>query len=226
MLRRWDKKSATKVHHFIANSKTVQERIKKYYNRDSVIINPPVRYNMFHVNKSKANYYFILSALVPYKRIDLAIKVFNRLGYPLKIAGCGPEFAILRKIAEPNIEFLDLVEDKKIPELYSKAKAFIFPGEEDFGITPLEAQASGIPVIAFRKGGATETVIDKKTGLFFDSQTTDSLIETIRQFEKYGVEYDPWQIRKSVARFSEEVFQKTIRDFVYSKWREFEVGRL
>jgi glycosyltransferase involved in cell wall biosynthesis len=220
-LRKWDRNSADKVHFFIANSKTVQERIKKYYGRESSVIYPPVRYNKFQISDKKEDYYFTLSALVSYKRIDLAIQAFNQLGYKLKIAGDGPEFAKLRKIANANIEFLGRVDDKDLPDLYAKAKAFIFPGEEDFGITPLEAQASGTPVIAFRKGGVLETVIEGKTGIFFDNQTTEDLIDAIKCFEKQGVMFSPSKIRESIAQFSEERFQKEFRNFVYEKWEEF-----
>lgn len=223
MLRRWDRVSAQKVHFFIANSRTVQKRIKRYYNRDSVVINPPVRFDMFSVHGSKADYYLVLSALVAYKRVDLVVRAFNELGYPLKIAGAGPLYTELRKMAKSNIEFLGHVDDEKLPELYALAKALVFPGEEDFGITPLEAQACGTPVIAFRKGGVTETVLDGNTGMFFDFQNVNSIIDAVESFERHGVEYSPSRIRRTVAHYSEEAFQKEFRDFVYSKWKEFAV---
>lgn len=153
ILRCWDKKSSKKVHYFISISNHVKDRVKKYYGRDSEVIYPPVRYLKFAVSESKSDYYLVLSALVSYKRIDLAVKAFNENGLTLKIAGTGPEFTKLKAISKSNIQFLGRVEDKELPELYSRAKAFVFPGEEDYGITPLEAQASGTPVIAFRRGG-------------------------------------------------------------------------
>ena len=220
-LRFWDKNSSRKVHSFIAISNHVKDRVKKYYNRDSVVIYPPVRYNLFFVSESKSDYYFILSALVSYKRIDLAVRAFNETGKKLKIAGIGPELNRLKSIAKSNIEFLDRVDDNELPLLYSNAKAFVFPGEEDYGITPLEAQASGTPVIAFRKGGVTETVKEHLTGVFFEQQEPASLVAAIQKFEMEGVQFSPQEIRESVADFSEEIYQEKIRDFVYGEWNKF-----
>lgn len=220
-LRHWDRKSSNKVHAFISISNHVRERVKKYYGRDSEVIYPPVRYNSFGVSDSKDDYYLVLSALVSYKRIDLAVKAFNETGLRLKIAGDGPDLKMLKAIARPNIEFLGRVEDAELPSLYARAKAFIFPGEEDYGITPLEAQASGTPVIAFRKGGATETVVEYKTGIFFDVQETTALVNAINEFEKNGVGLTPVEIRQSVEGFSEEIYQKKIKEFVENVWKKF-----
>ncbi len=220
-LRKWDLNSSRLVHHFISISNHVAQRVKRFYGRDSEVIYPPVRYGMFSLAPEKGNYYLVMSALVSYKRIDLAIAAFNELKLPLKVAGCGPELENLKKMAGPTIEFLGRVEDRDLPDLYSKAKAFVFPGEEDYGITPLEAQASGTPVIAFRKGGATETVLDGKSGIFFDQQSTADLVQAITRFERNGVSFVAEQIRQSISSFSEAEYQRKFRDFVYSKWAAF-----
>ena len=154
-LRLWDKMSADRVDHFIANSKTVQNRIHKYYRRDSDVINPPVDFENFEISKNLGDYYVAGGRLVPYKNFDLLVYAFNRLGRPLKIFGIGPELKRLKKIAKPNIEFLGRIDDKTKSALLAKSLAFIHPQVEDFGITPLEAMAAGRPVIAFAAGGGT-----------------------------------------------------------------------
>lgn len=224
-LRQWDLRSSRTVHHYISISNNVAERVKKFYGRESTVIYPPVRYDKFHISSQNKDYYFVLSALVSYKRIDLAVRAFNELRLPLRIAGSGPEYNQLKRLAGPNIEFLGRVDDEDLPRLYSNAKAFIFPGEEDYGITPLEAQASGTPVIAFRKGGATETVTEGKTGWFFDHQTPESLIDAVRKFESKQLEFGPQRIREEVAKFREEDYQCQIREFVLSKWEAFQAAR-
>tara|TARA_B100000315_G_scaffold28113_1_gene23912 strand:+ start:4156 stop:5274 length:1119 start_codon:yes stop_codon:yes gene_type:complete len=222
-LQNWDRKSAGKVDHFVAISHHVSNRIKKFYNRGSVVIYPPVSTNFFELSNSVDDYYLVVSAFAPYKRIDLAIKAFNRLRYPLKIIGSGQCEKQLREIAGPNIEFLGSLNDEEIKHYYSKCKAFIFPGEEDFGITPLEAMASGRPVIAFGKGGALETVIpftnenNSPTGLFFKEQTSDSLVEAVQQFEKIEHKFDSKKIREHTLKFDREVFEKKIREFIDKK---------
>jgi len=222
-LQNWDVKTSEKVDYFIANSKNVSERIKRIYNRNSVVIYPPVNTNFFEISDSVDDYYLVVSAFAPYKRIDLAIKAFNRLGYPLKIIGSGQCEKQLRKIAGPNIEFLGDIKKEGIKHYYSKCKAFIFPGEEDFGITPIEAMASGRPVIAFGKGGALETVIpltnenNSPTGLFFEKQTADALVEAVQQFEKIENKFDSKKIRNHTLKFDREVFEKKIREFIDKK---------
>lgn len=181
-LRMWDREASFRVDEFWTISNFIKERIGKYYGRSSAVFYPPVNTVKFHISENIGNYFFMAGRLVSYKKFDLAIRVFNKLNLPLKIAGIGPEIRRLKKIAGKNIEFLGLVPDEKLAELYARAKACIFPQEEDFGIVPLEAMASGRPVIAFRGGGAAETVLENKTGVFFDEQTEESLAEAVKNF--------------------------------------------
>ncbi len=216
-IKSWDIKTSKRVYKFITISKTVQRRIKNYYQRESTIIYPPCNYR-FTPHTKKKDYYLILSALVPYKKIDLAIEVFNELKYPLIIAGTGPEEKKLKKIAQRNIKFLGWIDENKKIELYKNAKAFIFPGVEDFGITPLEAIAFGTPVIAINKGGVTETVTNE-TGIFFDSQTKDSLQKAIKQFEKkpFTITNKP----KNFDEFSPDNFKSKFKKEIENTYKEF-----
>src|SRR3989344_6363994 len=170
-LRMWDKEAALRVDEYIGISKFVQERITKYYNQGSTLIYPPVDTTKYSISDEIGDYYLMVGRLVGYKRFDLAVKAFSAMELPLKIVGDGPERKKLEKLAGKNIEFLGLVSDFKMPELYSHAKAIVFPQEEDFGLVPLEAAASGRPVIAYRGGGALETIVEGETGIFFDQQT-------------------------------------------------------
>lgn len=218
-LRQWDRAAADRVDKFLANSRYVQGRIQKYYKASSDIIYPPVEVEKFSVASEPGDYYLTLGRLVAYKRYDLTIKAFNEIGRPLKIAGEGPELDYLQSIAGPNIEFLGRVSDKQRRELYARAQAFIFPQEEDFGITAIEAMASGTPVIAYGRGGALETVIPNKTGLLFESQTKDSLVKVLNQFWRH--KFDPQTIRQHAMQFSESRFKKQVKDYVAQAWQEF-----
>lgn len=218
-VRVWDNSSADRVDYFIANSENVARRIWKHYRRESVVIHPPVRCKLFEVSDINEDYFLIVSRLQEYKRIDIAVKAFNELGLPLIIIGDGPDRQKLEKIAQENITFLGRQSDEVIKEHYSKCKAFIFPGEEDFGITPLEAMASGRPVIAYKKGGALETVIEGKTGMFFDNQTVESLKDTLLKFN--ADKFDKNEIRKHAESFDEEIFKKKIKSFMDEKYAEF-----
>jgi len=187
-LRKWDLWSATQVDRFIANSQFVADRIKRIYNRDAEVFHPPVDVEHFQtLERDPQDFYLFFGQLTAYKRADLAIEAFNRLGLRLIIAGAGEELEKLEtrnlKLATSNVEFLGRVSDEKRDELYSQAKALIFPGVEDFGIIPVEAQATGCPVIAFAEGGALETVVDGETGVFFAEQTADSLCAAIEKFQ-------------------------------------------
>lgn len=227
-LQNWDIKSSERVDHFVAISQNVSGRIKKIYNRESEVIYPPLNTQFFELAESIGDYYLIVSAFAPYKRIDLAIKAFNQLGHSLKIIGGGQCEKYLRQIAGPNIEFLGYLNDEETKRYYSQCKAFIFPGEEDFGITPLEAQASGRPVIAFGKGGALETVIPftpltgsndahMSTGIFFYEQTVDALVEAVRYFEKINHQFDSKKIREHAYKFDQSVFHKRIKEYINDK---------
>lgn len=218
-MRIWDVTSANRVDYFIANSENVARRIWKHYKRESVVIHPPVRCKLFNISDIDEDYFLVVSRLVEYKRIDLAVKAFNDLGLPLVIIGDGPEKEKLKSIAKDNIKFLGRQPDEVIKEYYSKCRAFIFPGEEDFGITPLEAQASGRPVIAYGKGGALETVINGKTGLFFKEQKAEYIIECIKKFEK--MQFNKDDIRRHAEEFDEEIFKEKISNFIKEKNLEF-----
>ncbi|MEO0087422.1 MAG: glycosyltransferase [candidate division WOR-3 bacterium] len=212
-LRRWDVKSSERVDFFIADSKNIANKIKKYYQKESKVIYPPVNTNFYQIlNKKREDFFLIVSALVPYKKISLAIETFNELNLPLKIIGTGPEEKKLREIANKNIEFLGWQPDEKLLEYYNKCRALIFPQEEDFGIVPLEAQACGCPVIAYKKGGALETVIENETGIFFYPQTKEALIKAIKDFE--NLSFSPERCRENALRFSRERFYKEIKDFI------------
>ncbi len=220
-LRVWDYSSASRVNYFVCNSNNVRKRILKYYNRDAEVIYPPVDVNKFKCTENKEDYYLIVSQLVSYKKVDLAIEAFNELGSKLVIVGEGPELTKLKKIAKNNIEFAGWQASDALVDYYANAKAFIFPGEEDFGITPVEAQASGTPVIGFGKGGLTETVIDKKTGVFFKKQTKEDLIDAVKYFEANQHIFVPDEIRNNSLRFSKANFEEKIKNFVNEKYEHY-----
>ncbi len=213
-LRTWDVVSSARVDHFIANSNHVARRIEKYYRRKASVIYPPVDIDRFRISDTTDDYYLIVSALVSYKKVNLAIEAFNQLGLPLKIVGTGPDEAMLKKMAGPTVEFLGWAQDDTLSDLYSRCKAFVFPGEEDFGITPLEAMASGRPVIAYAKGGALETVrgleFGNPTGIFFKEQSRDALVAAIEQFEKNPALFKPDAIRRHASGWSRNRFKEEI----------------
>lgn len=220
-IRVWDRVAADRVDVYIANSKTVQKRIKKYYKRDSVVIYPPVEVDKFYINKKQEDFFLVGGRLAPYKRIDIVIQAFQELNLKLKIFGDGVDLERLKKIAgkSKNIEFLGRVNDEEIAELYSKCQAFINPQEEDFGITVIEAMASGRPTIAFRKGGATETVIEGETGLFFDKQDFNSIINVVKSFK--ADKFYPEKIREYAKKFSVERFKNEINKFIKEEWIKY-----
>ena len=218
LMRKWDKKSSKRVDYFIANSSEVQKRIKKCYNRESVVINPPVRCNLFNISDIDGDYYFIVSRLVPYKRFDLAVKACSELGKKLVIIGDGTEKEDLMKMSNGNVIFMGKQPDDVVKKYMSECKALLFPGEEDFGITPVEAMACGRPVICYGKGGVLDTVIDGKTGVYFEEQTVESLKKAILKFEK--MKFDKKEIRKRELEFDEPVFQQKIKEYVEEKYKE------
>ncbi len=219
-LRLWDLSAASRVDYFIANSKAVQKRIMKYYKRESFVIYPPVETDKFQISDflDKDSYFLAGCRLAPYKRIDLIIEAFLELkDKKLKIFGDGIDLKRLKKLAKgaSNIEFLGRVSQKELADLYSHSLAYINPQEEDFGITAVEAMASGRPVIAYQKGGALETVINEKTGLFFKEQSVASLKKAILKFSNYS-----WQsslIREQALLFNKENFIKQMKDFIKNK---------
>jgi glycosyltransferase involved in cell wall biosynthesis len=225
-LQRWDLNSANRVDQFIANSNNVAAKIERLYGRSAEVIYPPVDVGRFNVTERQESYYLIVSALVPYKRIDIAVDAFGAIQKPLKIVGDGPLLRDLQRRARSNIEFLGYVNDASLPELYSGCQALIFPGEEDFGLVPLEAQASGRPVIAYGKGGALETVLPlgselgQPTGIFFQEQTVDGLIAAVRIFERNRRTFVPTAIRQHACRFSRDRFKAQISDYIETLLRE------
>jgi len=213
-LRMWDRMAAERVDLFVANSKFTAERIKKYYNKPSELIYPPVDVDKFTVKEKTRGYFLVVSRLSPYKRIDLVVEAFNKLGWPLIVVGEGKEKKKLEKSAEKNIRFLGYVGSKRLAKLYAACRAFIFPGLDDFGITMVEAMASGRPVIAFRGGGALEIVEEGKTGEFFNSHQPEIFIDTLRRFKVQEKEYSPEYIRKSAKKFSKQKFHERFREFL------------
>jgi len=219
-IRLWDRLSADRVDYFIANSHHVQQRINKYYRRPSTVIYPFIDSAAFEAGAKREKFFLAVGRLTPYKRFDLLIETFNELGLPLKIAGAGVAEKNLRKIAKSNIEFLGYVPDDKLKELYGTAQALVFPQVEDFGITPLEAMASGCPVIAYRKGGALETIVEGKSGIFFDEQTVDSLRHAIYKFHK--ISFKPQLIRQQAENFDKSIFNERMLEFIEQKWHHWQ----
>lgn len=222
-LRMWDRMSAVRVDKFIANSSTVAKRIRKYYERASDVIYPPVDCSQFYISEKASNYYLAGGRLVAYKRFDLVIEVFNRLGWPLIIFGTGPYEDRLRKMAKNNIQFLGHVSDDEKTKLLSECLAFIHPQLEDFGLLPLEAMASGRPVIAYGRGGALESVADGKTGIFFPEQTWEALLDTVINFKPE--QYEPRTIRAWAEQFDLKKFNARLQEYVEGAYAEFAGGR-
>ena len=219
-LRVWDQTSAMRVDHFIANSPIVAGRIHKYYQRDAVVIPPPVEAArfLFDPRIQPEDYFLIVSRFIPYKRIDLAIEACNRLSLPLVIIGGGRDEERLRKLAGPTIRFTGRISDEEVQQYYARCRAFILPGEEDFGITPLEAQVSGRPVIAYGAGGALASVIDGITGVFFQKQTVECLAETLAAFDER--EFDPQTAHNHAMEFDKPRFHRRLLQFIEAKMSE------
>ena len=212
LLRRWDYLAAQRVGWFIAISGEVQNRISRFYGRESTIIYPPVDIHRFQPVTGRDDYYFIVSRLVPYRRIDLAVRAFNQLKLPLVIAGDGRSRESLEALAGPTITFLGRVSDDDLPGLFARCRAYILPGVEDFGIAPVQAQAAGRPVIAFAAGGAMDTVIEGQTGTFFHEQTSEVLAAAVRAFDPDQV--DPQTCHNNAERFAAEVFKRNLNSFI------------
>ncbi len=233
-LRTWDYNTAQQVDHFIANSHYIKDRIRRAYGRDASVIYPPVDVRAFQVYENKDKYFLAVSRMVPYKKMDLIVEAFSETGLPLIVIGDGPDFEKVKNKAKSNIEFLGYQKDNVLREYMQKARAFVFAAEEDFGIVPVEAQACGTPVIAYGKGGVTETVVPvdrrsqntdsriqttdqtKPTGIFFYEQTKAALIEAVERFMEIEDAFDPHAIRKNAERFGIERFQMDFREFMAS----------
>ena len=211
-LRIWDYSAAQRVDVFIANSRFVAMRIKKYYKRESTVIYPPVDTHAFSISDSFEKYYLTGGRIVPYKKFDITVKAFNQLNIPLKVFGDGPHLKYLKKIAKSNIEFLGRVSDKELSKLYQKCAAFIHPQIEDFGITVVEAMASGRPVIAYDGGGARETVVPGITGEFFEEQSWEALADKIVRFKPHN--YNSKTIKEHAEKFSADRFKKEIFEMI------------
>lgn len=225
-IRIWDYRTANGVDHFIANSKFISRRIHKVYGRSSDVIYPPVDVNNFTLNENKDNYYFTASRLVPYKRIDLIVDAFNEMPEKkLVVVGDGSEMDKIKSKAKGNIEILGYQPNNIMQKHMQNAKAFVFAAEEDFGITPVEAQACGTPVIAFGKGGVLETIIPEgnqnPTGVFFDKQEPGSIIESVNKFESMQDLFEPTECRRNAEKFSEERFRTEINTYIRDKWTIF-----
>jgi glycosyltransferase involved in cell wall biosynthesis len=214
-LQAWDRRSARGVDRFVANSHFIAGQIARHYGRQASVVHPPVELERFCAapaqGSGRGGYFLWLGALAPYKRADLAIEAFRELGLPLWLAGSGQDSSRLARSVPSNVKLLGQVPDKDLPALYRDARAFIFTGEEDFGLTPLEAQATGRPVIAFARGGALETVT-ADTGLFFEQQTREALVAAVRSFDRWEERFKPSEARANALRFSKEAFIKRMRD--------------
>ncbi len=217
-LRRWDLATNKGVNYFIAISKYVAERIKRCYGKESVVIYPPVNTSLYQSVLQTGDYYLIVSRLNTYKKIDMAIEAFNKLKLPLRIAGAGPYQDTLKQMAGPTIKFLGKLLDEDLIKQYGECKALIFPGEEDFGIAPVEAQAAGKPVIAFGSGGALETIVEGKTGIFFKEQTPNGLIQAVHKFEKTF--FDSNEIKEHAKTFDKKIFKDKIKKFITEKYQQ------
>jgi len=222
-IRLWDTRTANGVDEFVCNSRFVARRIWKVYHRKATVIYPPVDVDKFELCEQKENFYLTASRMVPYKRINLIVEAFAKMSDKrLFVIGNGPDFDKIKAIATPNVILMGYQPLEVLREKMQQAKAFIFAAEEDFGIVPVEAQACGTPVIAFGKGGALETIINEKTGLFFEEQSVDSLLDAIFRFETRKMEFSPHEIRKNAERFSKARFQEEFTSFVNQKWQDFE----
>ena len=221
-LRRWDRRTAAGVHHFVAISRFVADRIRRAYGRPAEVIYPPVDVARFRVEEGPGDFYLVVSALTPYKRVDLAVAAASKLGRRLVVVGSGPEEARLRSLAGPTVELLGWRDDAEIALLYSRCRALLFPTVEDFGITPLEAMASGRPVIALGQGGALETVVgpggaEPATGIFFERQSVEDLAEAIQRFESDSPRFEPKALRRRAEAFDRPLFKERIEQYLAAR---------
>jgi glycosyltransferase involved in cell wall biosynthesis len=225
-LRRWDRRTDG-VHHFVAISRHIAERIRRVYDRPADVLYPPVDVRRFEVGHGVGDYYLVVSALVPYKRIDLAVAAATRLRRRLVVVGTGPEEPRLRALAGPTVSFLGWRTDDEVVGLYAHCRALLFPAMEDFGIAPLEAAASGRPTIALARGGALETMVDldapdaAPTAVFFAEQSVDALVQAIRRFEDAEDRFDGKALRARAEAFDRPRFMQRLRDYIDQRWVDF-----
>ena len=207
-LRTWDSIASTRVDRYIGNSSAVAKRINKFYRREAEVIHPPVDIDRFAISETVEDYCILVSRFVPYKRIDLAVQAFTKMNKRLKVVGTGRQMKDLQAMAGPTIEFMGRVDDVELPGMMARARAYIMPGEEDFGIAPVEANACGRPVIAFAAGGALDVQVDGETGVLFHEQTVDALCAAVERME--SIEWNPQRIRENAERFTTEIFRQKI----------------
>ncbi|MBW4554144.1 MAG: glycosyltransferase family 4 protein [Aphanocapsa sp. GSE-SYN-MK-11-07L] len=219
-LRLWDLASAHRVDVYVANSRYVAARIQKTYRRTADVVYPPVAVNQFECDRPRQDFYLTVARFVPYKRVDLIVEAFTQLGFPLVVIGDGPNWQQVRSLAGPNIQLLGHQPDSVVKTHLETCKAFVFAAEEDFGITPVEAQAAGAPVIAYGRGGVAETVIAKQTGIFFAEQTVDSLKAAIAEFARLA--WSAQQIRQQAEQFSVQRFRDQMMALIQSHWQDFQ----
>lgn len=221
-LRLWDQASTSRVDVFVASSRTVARRIWKTYRRQSEVVYPPVDVDRFTAGEPRDDYYLTVSRLVPYKQVPMMAKAFDRLRRRLVVIGEGPDRAAVERAGGVWVELLGRQPDAVVRDHMQRCKAFVFAADEDFGIAPIEAQAAGAPVIAYGRGGATETVIENRTGLFFDEQRVGCLVEAVERFEAIAGRFDPEQIRLTTHRFSRERFQRQLAALIDREWDRFQ----
>jgi glycosyltransferase involved in cell wall biosynthesis len=216
-LRQWDRLAADRVDHFIAISQEIRRRIAKVYRREATIIYPPVETARFEPATRVEDYYLFVGRLVPYRRVDLLVEAFNKMGRPLMIAGSGRDRERLEAMAGPNVTFLGYIPNGELPDLFARCRAFLFPGEEDFGIAPLQAMAAGRPVIAYAAGGSLDTVVPG-TGALFEEQTAAAIMRAVESFDPEAV--SPAFIRRHAEQFDTAVFRQQLATFIERKMAE------
>ena len=223
-IRLWDASTANRVDHYVANSRYIARRIKKTYGKPSDVIYPPVDVDKFTLREAKEEFYLTASRMVPYKKIDLIVEAFSQTDKKLLVIGDGPDMAKIKSKAGKNVELLGFADDETMADLMGRAKAFVFAAEEDFGITPVEAQACGTPVICFGRGGARETVRDGESGLYFMEQNAKELLAAVAKFEQNYDKFEPVKIRENSLKFSRARFEAEIKSYVEKKYEEFKDG--
>ena len=224
-IRIWDASTANRVDYYVANSRYIARRIKKTYGKPSDVIYPPVDVDKFMLREAKEDFYLTASRMVPYKKIDLIVEAFSQTDKKLLVIGDGPDMAKIKSKAGKNVELLGFADDETMADLMGRAKAFVFAAEEDFGITPVEAQACGTPVICFGRGGARETVRDGESGLYFMEQNAKELLAAVAKFEQNYDKFEPTKIRENSLKFSRARFEAEIKSYVEKKYEEFKDGQ-